>query len=412
MPMTMKRIFISLLLGGLVLAFLGALGLAVLRETAGTNSYALLADAWLHGRLHTDGACFDGDCALFEGRTYVIFPPMPALVIAPLVAVFGPDFHLFLPISILAFMVAGLLWWRIAEHETRSSDLSALVTLLVLFATPLYFVVLRGDRIWFFAQIWGFLFSSAALYFALVRPKALLAGLFIGAAFLSRQMTILYIPLLYALLLPRSTPLFRIDADALRRAATLAVFPVIAVAIYLGYNYLRFGSGLDTGYGFIFNRVPSPDQVGAGEFLRLRLHDIGMFAPDYLLFNVVHMFLQGPHLEFVGPYLTEIGEFDKNGASMFLLTPLLLVAFLARWDREFWLGLLTVGAILGATLFYYSSGFSQFSAQRYALDWLPVLLIFLARGLKPEYTPPASLLIGYSMLATLGMIVIGGLSAS
>ena len=410
--MSTKRIFIALILGGLVLAFLAVMGVAILREVAGTNSYALLAEAWLNGRLDTQGACFDADCAVFDGRTYVIFPPMPAFIISPFVAIFGSSFQLFMPLSILAFGTIGLIWWKIAEHESRSRELTTLITLTVLFATPLFFVALRGDRIWFFAQLWGFLFSSAALYFALVRRDALLAGLFIGAAFLSRQMTILYLPLLYVLLIERDAALFRINVTVIKRGLTLAAFPILAVAIYLTYNYIRFGSPLDTGYAFIFTEVPTATGVGAGEFLRLRLHDIGMFAPNYFLFNAIHMFLQGPHVEFTGTYLTEMGSFDKNGASLFLVAPVLLLALLAPWRRDFLFGLLTCGVILGLTLFYYSSGFSQFSAQRYALDWLPVLLVFLTRGLKPEFGLPASILIGYSMFVNLGMIVIGGLSAS
>lgn len=53
---------------------------------------------------------------------------------------------------------------------------------------------------------------------------------------------------------------------------------------------------------------------------------------------------------------------------------------------------MTFVVILGMTLLYHSNGFSQFSAQHYALDWLPILLVFLARGVKPEYTAPMAIL--------------------
>ena len=120
------------------------------------------------------------------------------------------------------------------------------------------------------------------------------------------------------------------------------------------------------------------------------------------------MFLAGPHVDFTGRYMTEFAGFDTNGASLFLVTPLLLVAFLARWDRSFWFGLATCAVILGLTLFYHSNGYSQYSAQRYALDWLPILLIFVARGMKPAYAGPLAVLTVYAMAVTLGMIVVGG----
>ena len=403
--MIAKRIAISSILAALAMAFIAVLLIGIVREVAGTNSYALLADGWLHGRLDTD-RCFDTDCAQFKGRTFVMFPPMPAVIILPFVAVFGPDFHWFMPLAAIAFAISGWLWWRIANHETAARDVAMLLVLLVMFATPLFFVTLRGDRIWFFAQSWGFLFSTAAVYFALVRRNALIAGLFIGMAFLSRQMTILYLPFLYVLLLDSDTRLFKIDGAAIRRALALAALPAAALAIYFIYNYARFGSPLETGYSYM-----SPPELERSAFMQYRIREIGIFSRQYLLPNVIYMFIAGPHLNFAGRYMTELSGFDVNGASLFLVTPALLLAFLARWDRAFWFGVVTVAVILGVTLFYHSNGYSQFSAQRYALDWLPILLVFVARGTKPDYAPPLSIFVGYSMLVTLSMIAVGAIVA-
>jgi len=62
-------------------------------------------------------------------------------------------------------------------------------------------------------------------------------------------------------------------------------------------------------------------------------------------------------------------------------------------------------------LFYHSNGHSQYSAQRYMLDWLPVLLIFLLRGVQPAFAPPLSILTAYSIFVTLSMVVVGGVLA-
>lgn len=408
--MTPQRLVISTILVLLVLAFFGVLGLGVLRETAGSNSYAILADGWLHGRFDVD-RCADNDCALYNGKTFVIFPPVPGAIVLPFVALFGVDFHFFMPLSVLAFALSGWLWWRIARHAALGRDLAILLCLLILFATPLFFVTLRGDRVWFFAQGWGFLFATAALYCAVVSKKAVWAGLFIGMAFLSRQMTILYLPLLYVLLLDPDTPLFRIEGAAIRRALALAAFPVLAVAIYLAYNQVRFGAPLETGYSYIFPRSWETG-AAAGLFSRERVRELGIFSGGYFLFNAIYMFFAGPHVEFVGRYKTELGGFDVNGASLFLVTPALLLALLAKWDRGFWFGLGIVAVILGMTLFYHSNGFSQYSAQRYALDWLPVLLLLLTRALAPAHTGLLGVLTAYSMAITLGMVVLGGLSVS
>ena len=407
--MTVKRIAITTILSGLVLAFLAVLALAILREVPGTNSYAVLAEGWLNGRFDTDH-CFDTDCALFNGLTYIIFPPLPGVIALPFVALFGSDFRFFVVLSALTWAGSGWLWWQIFRREAAGRDQATLLVLLTLFATPLAFVVLRGDGVWFFAQSWGFLFSSAALYGALVRRNALLAGLFIGMSFLCRQMTILYLPLLYVLLLEANTAWYSIDRAAIKRALSLAAVPVIAILIYFAYNYVRFGSPLETGYSYIFP-VEWDVAHSGGFFLRLRVRELGIFSPDYFLFNAVYMFVAGPHVDFAGRYMTEMAGFDANGASLFLVTPIILLAFLGKWDRAFWFGLGTCGLVMGLTLLYHSNGFSQYSAQRYALDWLPILLIFLGRALKAEWTPPFAFLLAYSMGVTLAMLAIGGIIA-
>ncbi|WP_035872832.1 hypothetical protein [Cucumibacter marinus] len=407
--MTLKRVTLIGVLGALVLAFLAIFALAVLREAPGSNSYALMADAWLQGRFDVE-ACFDADCAAFDGKTFIIFPPMPGVIALPFVALFGVDFQFFVPVSLLGFGLIALMWWRIGLKLTDHRSLTSVIMLLTLFATPLAFVTIRGDHVWFFAQLWGFVFVSAALFSALNLRSAVLTGLFIGMAFLCRQMSILYLPFLYVLLLDDETPLFRIDWATIGRGLRLAAFPLAAIAVYLTYNYLRFGAPMETGYQYM-----DPTLFGEtneiNSFINGRVQDIGLFSPAYFLFNAVYMFISGPHIQFGGPYLTEMTGFDSNGASVFLVAPVLLLAFLAPWDRRFLFGFGTAALILGLTLFYHSNGFSQYSAQRYALDWLPILLIFVARGLKPEHTGAVAVLTGYAMAVTLSMLAVGGLLA-
>ena len=105
---TVKSAIVSLLLAGITVVFIGALLLAAWREAPHTNSYVDLADAWLHGHLHVE-RCLDTDCALFKELMYVVFPPLPAAIILPFVALLGPDFHFFMPLSILVFAGSGIL---------------------------------------------------------------------------------------------------------------------------------------------------------------------------------------------------------------------------------------------------------------------------------------------------------------
>jgi hypothetical protein len=75
--------------GAVCLALIGLLAArGIWREPAGVSSYGALADAFINGRLFV-GSCPEIDCAVFNGRTYIIFPPLPAVLLTPLVAVTG-----------------------------------------------------------------------------------------------------------------------------------------------------------------------------------------------------------------------------------------------------------------------------------------------------------------------------------
>ncbi len=57
------------------------------------NHYAHLANAWLHGRQDLPGGAPSyaqgNDFAEFEGKTYISFPPFPAVLMLPFVAIAG-----------------------------------------------------------------------------------------------------------------------------------------------------------------------------------------------------------------------------------------------------------------------------------------------------------------------------------
>ncbi len=367
--------FVALAALGLVAALLGAFALRAWGEVGGTNSYALLADAFLHGRFDSP-TCFDIDCARYAEKIYVIFPPAPAIVAMPLVAIFGPNASGFLILS--GLMLAGVAWswFGIAGRLGLGREARLWATMAFVFGTPAFYVGLRGDNVWFFAQTFGLLVSSVAVLAAMDR-RLWLAGMMIGLAFLTRQMTLFLAPFLFALSRPRDARLIAFDratiVDALRLGLPLAA----ALAVYLGYNYARFGSPLETGYGYIA-AYPSGDDRS---FITWRIEDLGLFSKQYFLSNVLYLFVQGFHAEFGGRYMTELLRMDPSGTSLLAASPFVLFAFYARPDAKLLAGLLAIVAAAGITLFYHSNGFIQHNVQRYVLDWLPALYVLMLPAL-------------------------------
>ncbi len=387
-----------------VTALAGAALLALLMlrgglRDAGLNSHGALADAFLHGRLWIEN-CPEIDCALYQGHTYVIFPPLPAVVAMPFVALFGfPGFKGFVFLG-LALSALSLPAWRAILRALGVARADALWLLAALaFASPLYQVTQRADGVWFFAQVVGFLMVTLSLWAAICRNSLPLAGLFIGLAFLCRQMAIFYPLFLLVLCLPRERPL----VQGLRggvKAMVLALIPVTAaLALYFAYNYARFGSPSETGYGFIHN----PDQTS---FIWNRIRETGLFSRDYLLFNTLYLFLQGLHFEFGGPQLTALTGFDMAGTALLVASPWVLLAFYARLDRVFAAGAAVIAIIAGITLFYHSNGAAQIATQRYTLDWLPILIVLMARGPRPPAFAALPLLVTWGVVANLAVLVV------
>ncbi|PLX39243.1 MAG: hypothetical protein C0606_01530 [Hyphomicrobiales bacterium] len=396
---TVKKGLLVLVLLGLSAILVGAIAMRVIGEEAGSNSYALLAEAFLNGKLSVE-RCFDGDCAVFNGQTYIIFPPVPALLVMPFVALWGADFAHFMVISLALFVLTGALWWQIFLRIGCDNALAALLVVAFLFSTPVHHVTLRGDSIWFFAQIVAVTLITLAIWSAFVWRSPIAVGLFIGLALLTRQMSILYMPFFFVLTTPADRSIFAVDRAAIIRLLKLALFPALAIAIYFAYNYVRFGDMLQTGYAYIFPAEQATDQ---DNFIEFRVREVGLFSKDYLLYNVLYMFLQGPHVEFAGKYLTELKGLDAGGVALFIGAPFLLFYFLAKWDRNFLFASLTILVIAGVTLFYHSNGFAQYSIQRYTLDWLPLAMLFVAVAVRNENKAILGLLVAHGMVLTIGM---------
>ena len=355
-----------------------------------------MADGFLKGRLYIEGACWDGDCAFYNGKQYVILPPLPAILIMPFIAIFGVDFAGFTILGVIIWGGIGLIWRRIIMTLTDDKDTLRLVLIAFLFATPLHYVALRADGLWFFAQLVGVLMVSGAFFFTLVRPNALIAGAFIGLAFLSRQLTLFLLPFLFVLHTPAKEYIFRINVQSIMRGLKLAAFPTLAVLSYLLFNYLRFGHALDTGYAHIFP-LQGAEAGEVPEWLKDRVRDVGVFSPDYFLFNAAYMFFQGPHMEFTGPYLLDPGYVDDNGYGLLLGCPFLFFYFVAPWSRRYLAGALTIAGLLAVGLLYHSNGFQQHSVQRYVLDWLPIAFLFLPAAIDRTGKGLFALLAIYAM---------------
>jgi len=331
--------------------------------------YLLQADAFLHGRLDINPN-IPGmiDVALFDGRAYVVFPPGPALVLLPLVAIFGVGHTNAILFGLLLASLTILTAYRLLSRMGVGG--STRVWYLAAFAlgTGFWFAVLRSSQVWYLAHVVAVLFMMLALSEALGGGRPLLAGSYLGMALLSRQLAIFLIPLITVLFWERA----RSSGNQIWRVLFRLSAPIVlAGAGMLAFNWARFGSVLDSGYGHI--------QLSG--FLAQRVAEFGLFSLHYLPFNLMYMFIQGWHATFAGPDKLHYLSVDPFGTSLLVASPFLVAALWAKarpsvkWSA--WLGIVAAMVVM---LLYYNNGMAQANVQRFSLDILPALFFLMVKA--------------------------------
>ncbi|MDZ7603132.1 MAG: hypothetical protein U1A06_17345 [Hoeflea sp.] len=387
----------GILIAGLLSA---ALAYAAFTEAGAGNSAALVAEGFLKGRLWVE-TCFDLDCASYNGRTYVVFPPFPGVAALPLVALGGASTSGFIVLTSLCFVLSLLIWRRILGQLGAGGPQVVWLLLAVGFSSPLFFVTIRGDGIWFLAQALAFLMTSLALHEALA-GRLVTAGIAIGCAFLSRQMSLFYVPLLLVLSLHPDAPLRSGLGDKAIRSLKLGLPVLAAILLYLLYNQARFGSPFETGY----IHIEYPPGV-----LKERLDEYGLWNWKYVPFNLYHALVQGFHAEFEGVGQLDLVGMDRFGTAFLVASPWLAMLFFTPMNRSTAVSGLLVAGLIAAMLFYHSNGFTQYNVQRYMLDWLPAALVMLAHAVQRHTTPlfPLAVLWGMGLnavtLATMAAVL-------
>jgi hypothetical protein len=351
------------------------------------NHYVHLANAWLDGRLDlgpvapgtNDWACFDtiekGPCPpgryAFSGpdaeryRWYVSFPPLPAALLLPVVAVFGLSTLDALVWVLLAGLAPALLFivlrfLRESGRSQRTERDDLLVAALFAVGSVYYFVAVQGS-VWFAAHVVASAFICLYLLFAFGARRPIAAGLALGLAATCRPAA----GLLALFFLVEAVHESKRDRAACARSLLLFGLPIIAIALVaMGHNFARFGDPFELGHRFLQVRW------------RSRIETWGLFSTHYLPRNLAVFFLSLPWLVGQSPFI----RISRHGLALWFTTPNLLWGIFAKkvdlTIAALWLAVL---ATASCTLLYQNTGWVQFGP-RFALDYLPLLFVLVALG--------------------------------
>ncbi len=404
-------------------AYLGASG-GRLRHQSAANHFVYLAEGWLHGRLfmnlappnENDWGLMDV-LTLTDGRTvkgrfrksgnldrfhhskggsetitgekiasrttlrFVSFPPFPALMMLPFVAIWKLAFNDVVFNCIWAALNPVLLFGLLRslaqrKYSTRSLGDDLWLTALFGVGSVYYYSSVVG-QVWYSAHLVGVTCVLVFAWSALDARRPWLAGLAIGLAYCCRPSLAFIFPFfvfeavraaggwpdLWSKLKARTLPAGLVG--------TLAQFGAPAagiLALVLLYNYAHFG-GLTLDFGHTYLNISWTE----------RIERFGLFNYHFVSRNLACALVLMPKILAAAPYV----KVSQHGMSLLITSPnlgyLVAPAEKSVLSRGLWWTVLLTAL---PSLLYQNSGYQQFG-YRFSLDYMVFLVMLLAVRGRP-----------------------------
>jgi 4-amino-4-deoxy-L-arabinose transferase-like glycosyltransferase len=100
------------------------------------DSYEIQAESWLNGRVDVDNREFL-ELAIFEGKYYVSFPPLPSVILLPFVALFGRENVPNNLISVICSIITIIVSYRILKKKKAEDIFAIFLSLSIIFGSNL-----------------------------------------------------------------------------------------------------------------------------------------------------------------------------------------------------------------------------------------------------------------------------------
>jgi hypothetical protein len=325
-----------------------------------------------------------------NGKFYVIYPPMPAVLLMPFVSIWGTKFSQTLG-SVLVGSVNVSLVYLLMRRLTQNVKIQIWMTLLFGFGTIHWYLASIGSA-WYFAHVVSFLFLTLAIYETFSNNKRpFLIGLFLGASYWARLSTILGLPF-FIIMLSDQWLLESREGSILKR---INLKPLIQFGLGVGvfvlinftYNFLRFHTPLDVAYYMHTIRFRA----------WVPYFNKGQFSLSYIPYHLAVIFAKPPVFIERPPYVLPSYE----GMAIWVTTPAFIYSIFAGVRNKIslacWLGIIPIALLIftkGGT------GWTQFG-YRYGMDFYPFLLLLTLKGIGDEIRWYHKLLICFGILVNL-----------
>jgi hypothetical protein len=317
------------------------------------NYFTRLADAFLQGKyyLDTNPSWLNELIPIANGKYAVVYPPAPAVVSIPFVLIFGTKFEQQILSQIMGAL-AAFVWGLIAYQKSGKRATSLWIFLLAGLGNIIWYLSSNGSA-WYMGQVSAFLFITLTIYESINKKRLPLLILYFGLAFFSRLQVVLALPLILYL-----------NRDWLKNLRKLFSF-ILGISsfgiIYGIYNYLRFGSFIETGYSLIPGVLSEP-------WFQKGIFNVG-YIPNHLrvIFASMPIFLH--RFPFIKP--------SWGGLAIWITSPVFIYSLFAniknRSVQITWFSLILIALVVFS---HGSTGFAQFG-YRFAVDFYPLILFLI-----------------------------------
>ena len=324
------------------------------------DSYSLQAMSWLSGRLDMGKNYEWLELAVYNGKYYLSFPPLPSVVMLPFVLLFGEKTPSNL-VSALYGIFTAMIAYKILKKAGMKRGGAVFFAIAYVWGSNMLWLSTSGG-VWFLAQGLNMLLLTACVYFAQQKMRVAayaMAALAVGCRPFSVCM---FLPLMaYFYMADKDRPM----ADRIRGQIRSLIIPAFIAVCYMLYNYVRFDNVLEFGHNYLPEFTES---------------EKGQFSLSYILPNLYNLLLRPVTLR--ADLTLEYPLFD--GFMFYIANPMFLIWFAAvvkdvlqkKLDA---VRLCIVIAILAELLLlcaHKTLGGWQFGA-RYTVDMLPMALMYL-----------------------------------
>ena len=352
-------------------------------ERVTLDSFLPLADGFLDGRLHIDQQMpWLEPVPRPEGGFYSPFPPMPAIVLLPFVAIFGSNFDQGVATALFGGTNVALVWLLLRRAGVASAPRGWLTAAFAV--GSVHWWAAGTGTVWLHAQVVAVFFALLALNLAIRRRWPFVAGLLLGCAAASRLPMGLTLPLYLALFMGVQFPpwLRRPSAVEVRAGVMVLAGVAIPAGLVAAYNLARFGSPFEFGYGMIPGVLAEPWYAS------------GILSIEYIPRHLHVIFVRG--FDFVDAF----PWFRPNwyGASLVLTMPILLWLVKARSSTPL-IAYGWIAVVLGLIpdVLHGAPGFAQLG-YRFILDVLPIMLLMLGWVFRDRISIEARIAIALGIL--------------